>query len=288
MARKKNRSEPAESDPLSEPAAPAPEGQAPQEESPPSSPAALPPEVALEPIAPTVEALPKVGPELPSLAMGPPAPVVPAASPAETVLSHYELELGESPVAHPAAPVAVVAPAVPLAPLEERIRNLEQLLTQLQHLKALEQTVVLRPAEQAQPPAPPASSGPSVFGQVGTLIEASRHLLPNLPPGIAPPPMRRWLLWEIIAELRAMVYMYVDPRYRLSWYGYVLPPVLFLAYLSSYYWVPFTGLLEAMKLSRALTVPVDLLLLYTMFKILGSEARRYRETAPDLPPSLRL
>jgi hypothetical protein len=33
---------------------------------------------------------------------------------------------------------------------------------------------------------------------------------------------------------------------------------------------------------------VDLLLLYSMFKILGHEARRYRETAPDLPPSLRL
>ena len=37
-----------------------------------------------------------------------------------------------------------------------------------------------------------------------------------------------------------------------------------------------------------LTVPVDLLTLYGLFKILSHEARRYRETAPDLPPSLRL
>ncbi len=85
-----------------------------------------------------------------------------------------------------------------------------------------------------------------------------------------------------------MIYMYVDPRYRLSWTGYVLPPLLFVAYLLSYYWVPFTSLLDGMKLSRLLTVPVDVLLLYSMFKILGREARRYRETAPDLPPSLRL
>jgi hypothetical protein len=63
---------------------------------------------------------------------------------------------------------------------------------------------------------------------------------------------------------------------------------LFLAYLFSKYWVPFATLLDDIHMRWVLTVPVDAVLLYSMFKILGHEARRYRETAPDLPPNLRL
>jgi hypothetical protein len=122
-----------------------------------------------------------------------------------------------------------------------------------------------------------------VLGQARALLDVGRSLLPHLPGGSAPPRPRRWLIWEMIAELRAIVCMYIDPRYRLSWTGYVLPPALFAAYLLSYYWVPFSTLL-----GKFITVPVDLIVLYAMFKILGHEARRYRETAPDLPPSLRL
>ena len=33
---------------------------------------------------------------------------------------------------------------------------------------------------------------------------------------------------------------------------------------------------------------IDLLLGFLLFKVLGYEARRYRLTAPDLPPTLRL
>jgi hypothetical protein len=29
-------------------------------------------------------------------------------------------------------------------------------------------------------------------------------------------------------------------------------------------------------------------LAFVLFKVLGQEARRYRETSPDLPPNLRL
>jgi hypothetical protein len=74
----------------------------------------------------------------------------------------------------------------------------------------------------------------------------------------------------------------------MPWYGYVAPPLLFLAYVFSLYWVPFALTLKEFKLHWLLTIPVELVLLYCMFKILGHEARRYRETAPDLPPSLRI
>ena len=92
----------------------------------------------------------------------------------------------------------------------------------------------------------------------------------------------------MIADLRAMVCMYLDPRSRVPWYAYVVPPALFLAYLFSTEWIPFTQALGKVNLAWALTVPVDLILLYSMFKVLSHEARRYRETAPDLPPNLRL
>jgi hypothetical protein len=188
------------------------------------------------------------------------------------------------PVARPVAPVAGTRADVSLQPLEERIRKLEELLTQLNQLQ--QDRAGPLPSEQILQQEP--SAAPSVLGQARALLEVGRQLLPNLPPGLAPPATKRWLLWEMIAEARAMIYMYVDPRYRMPWYGYLLPPVLFLAYLFSKYWVPFASLLDEVKLRWVLTVPVDMVLLYTMFKILGHQARRYRETAPDLPPSLRL
>jgi hypothetical protein len=213
-------------------------------------------------------------------------PAVPPGEPALAPASHYELVVGELPVAPPVAPVAAAVSQAALEPLEERIRKLEGLLAQMVQLQALQRAAPPAPSEQTQ--AAPAPAGPSVLGQARALIEVGRHLLPDLPPGFAPPANRRWLLWEMIAELRAMVYMYVDPRYRMPWYGYVLPPVLFVAYLLSGYWLPFASLLNEIRLRWVLTVPVDLVLLYSMFKVLGYEARRYRETAPDLPPSLRL
>ncbi len=248
MAKKQNRREPEEDGPLPGPPLPA----------------------MGEPAVPEAPVEPFVGPPPPE-----PAPAVPPHEPVLAPPSHHDLVMGATP---PPAPVAVVAPELPLAPLEERIRRLEEMLSHLESLQG-------RQAERggAVQPAP----GPTVLGQARAILDAGRHLLPDLPPGnVRAPGPRGWLLWEMIAEVRAMACMYLDPRYRLPWYGYVLPPILFVAYLLSYYWVPFTSLLG--KLSWLLTVPVDLVTLYALFKILSHEARRYRQTAPDLPPSLRL
>jgi hypothetical protein len=226
----------------------------------------------------------------PSLAPGssvsdldPPPPVSP--SPSTERPPHFDMQL-------PGVPVAQLAPVVLHDPaLEERIRHLESLLSQVQNLQSLEQRVAERVASQIQrqPPAPaPGSTGPSVLGQARALIDVGRNLLPALPPGDAPPRPRGWLIWEMIAEVRAMVCMYLDPRYRVSLLGYVVPPILFVAFMFTKWWLPFALMLEKAGLAWIIVVPVDLLLLYAMFKVLGYEARRYRETAPDLPPSLRL
>jgi hypothetical protein len=94
-----------------------------------------------------------------------------------------------------------------------------------------------------------------------------------------------WLLWDTWAEARAIVRMFVDPRYRLSRSARVLPLVLLAAILTSGFWVPFSSVYV---LGGWLVKAVDLLLAFLLFKWLGHEARRYRQTSPDLPANLRL
>jgi hypothetical protein len=95
-----------------------------------------------------------------------------------------------------------------------------------------------------------------------------------------------WLLRDTWAEARAICRMFLDPRYHLPWSARVLPVIILAAILTSKFWVPgssipFLGDWLLVKL-------VDLLLAFLLFKWLGHEARRYRQTSPDLPANLRL
>jgi len=79
--------------------------------------------------------------------------------------------------------------------------------------------------------------------------------------------------------------MFVDPRYHLPWSARVLPLSLVVAIITSYYWMPGTTI---PVLGTWINKAVDLVLAFVLFKWLGQEARRYRQTSPDLPPNLRL
>jgi len=79
--------------------------------------------------------------------------------------------------------------------------------------------------------------------------------------------------------------MFVDPRYRMARSARLLPLVLVAAILTSSYWVPFASL---PVLGGWLVKASDLFLAFLLFKWLGHEARRYRQTSPDLPANLRL
>ena len=103
-----------------------------------------------------------------------------------------------------------------------------------------------------------------------------------IPPGVR----RTWILFDALRELRAMYCMYFDPRYRLSWLGRLVPLAIMLLILTSNVWMPGTGL--PWPLGLIIDKAADLILAYFLVKLLSHEARRYRETAPDLPPSLRL
>ena len=191
-----------------------------------------------------------------------------------------------------------------IASLEQRVRRLEDALAALQDTQQLEERVVerlARAAPPAQPVATPATTPAADSSNL--LLDAGRHLLPaavkvfHAEARAADAQVRAggqatrpaWLLIDAYAEARAMVHMYLDPRYRMTWTGRVVPLVLVIAIVTSSIWFP--GLAAASSLSPFLGIllmkPVDLVLAYFLFRILGREARRYRETAPDLPSHLR-
>src|SRR5262249_25426013 len=49
---------------------------------------------------------------------------------------------------------------------------------------------------------------------------------------------RPWLFYDLYAEVRAMLAMYVDRRYRPTWTAWVAPPLLLAAMLTGWFWFP--------------------------------------------------
>jgi hypothetical protein len=200
------------------------------------------------------------------------------------------------PPTPPLAPVAalVLPPEASLLPLEDRVRRLEDALAQLQDLKGIEGRVAERVAVQLarEPPAAVPVAPPPAASTAGMLLDAGKRLLGAAATAVKQAPAevkRAALFWEAVAEARAIVRMYVDPRYRLSWLGRLVPPGLVLLIVTSGWWVPGSSVPVFGPYFHPLLVKgIDLLLAFVLYKVLGYEARRYRETAPDLPPTLRL
>lgn len=192
------------------------------------------------------------------------------------------------------------APASLSLSLEERVRRLEEMVTLLQEKRAVPARVASvasspPPPPEARPmplpaaPAPPAAT--AVMLDLGKrLLNASpSNAAPASAPGVATPNSRNSLLWllrDTWAEARAILRMFLDPRYHLPWSARALPLVVLAAILTSKYWVPGSSI--PVLGDWLLVKSVDLLLAFLLFKWLGHEARRYRQTSPDLPTSLRL
>jgi hypothetical protein len=194
-----------------------------------------------------------------------------------------------APVAIPLAAVREPTPAAALTPLEQRLRRLEDALAQMQDVNGLETRVAERVTGRlmTQAPVAPVPAPSSALADFGKLIlqapAAVARSFRNSP--VAVGARRAWLIQDALAEARAILRMFVDPRYRLSWTGRILPPLFLGLVLTSYYWLPGTSVPIFGYLFNKVA---DLALTYVLYKLLAYEARRYRETAPDLPPSLRL
>jgi hypothetical protein len=168
--------------------------------------------------------------------------------------------------------------------LEQRVQRLEDAVALLQDTKRLEERIADRLAKRSK------RGEPSPGATGGLIVDAGQKLLPAALNLIrthtdqaapqegqpSPSPPRSWLLFDAYAEARAMVRMYFDPRYRPTLQAKVLPPVLFLAILTSWFWVPGTSItLIVMKV-------VDVLMAFLAFKVLSREVRRYRDLVQDI------
>ncbi len=235
--------------------------------------------ISQEPVAPQtrvdLEAVPE--PEAQFEEEPEPAPVPePAPAPEPVVKPPVAPASRTKPTARPTVPIVTHSTAPPppeIDSLEERMRRLEQAITSLAAM---------------QPPPQPATP-PSMLSAANMLVEASRKLMPPvyLDAGPRPgQPGRFWLITDTLAELQAIYYMYVDPRYRLSWLGRIIPPTLLVLFCTTDWWVKYA--LCGLGALPLVDKPIQLLLAYLLYKIVGLEARHYRQTAPDLPPSLRL
>lgn len=183
-----------------------------------------------------------------------------------------------------------------LKAVEERIKRLEDALAALQDTRQLEEKIVDRLTKRTEP-----KPAESVRKKAGKLADAGRRLLPAAVSGLllssvsaeekadagapeatsSPIPLpRSWLLVEAYHEFLAMVRMFFDPRYRVSWHAWVIPTsALGLMAFSWFFigYIPFLG--------TVLDKVIDLILAFVIYKVLIHEANQYRETIASLPPS---
>jgi hypothetical protein len=169
-----------------------------------------------------------------------------------------------------------------LEALEERVRQLEDTIAAMHDTRVLEERVAERVAERIHGSLTHAPSSAA-----GILIDAGHHLFPatadpmntefaypgtspSVDPGARPP----WLLLEIYEEFRAIYWMFLDPRYRLSWTGRIAPLAILFVLFSS--WL-FLGSFPWSLIDKVLS----LVLIVVLYKVLSREARRYRQMSPQ-------
>jgi hypothetical protein len=73
----------------------------------------------------------------------------------------------------------------------------------------------------------------------------------------------------------------------MSWSGRLVPAGLLLLIATSHWWFP-PSWISLFWIGTFIDKALDLTLAYVLCKVVGHEVRKYRETSPDLPPSLRL
>jgi hypothetical protein len=176
------------------------------------------------------------------------------------------------------------------ASLEQRVRRLEDAVAQLQDTRQVEDRIVERLAQRRTETA--------VRDSAGMFLDAGKQLLPVAAGmirsetrtaeaqarGTAPQVRRSWLLFDLLAEARSMVRMFVDPRYRMTWPGRLVLPVLGVLLLVTLWELGSLSDLSFVKLIMAILEKLaDLLLAFVAYKVLAREVSRYREQIPDAP-----
>jgi hypothetical protein len=177
-------------------------------------------------------------------------------------------------------------PPPALESLDSRVRRLEEAVAGLQDTRQIEERVAERVSDKL-------SRNPAhgIQESATFLVNAGRHILPltqgmdsgsGQAPPISPNASRAarppWWLFEAYDDLRSVVRMYFDPRYRrhMTWTAFLTPFVLLACILVVWFWMPTS--IPVLGLGLAfLDKIVDVLLAFFAFKILSRELHRYRE-----------
>jgi len=170
--------------------------------------------------------------------------------------------------------------------LDLRVQRLEEAVAGLQDTRQMEERVVERVSDKLN-----RNAAHGIQESANFLVKAGRHILPltrsKTPEGEQAPPdspnaprtaRPPWWLFEVYDDLRSVVRMYFDPRYRrhMTWTAFLTPFVLLACILVVWFWMP-TSILVLGPALAFLDKIVDILLAFFAFKILSRELHRYRD-----------
>lgn len=180
-------------------------------------------------------------------------------------------------------------PPLPPAPdsMELRIRRLEEAVAGLQDTRHIEERVAERVSEKLG-----RNSGYGIQESASFLMNAGRHIVPgalgqasDASEASSTPntrssasPRRAWWLFEAYDDLRSMVRMYFDHRYRrhMTWTAFLTPFVFLVCILLVWFWMPTSIPVLSVGLAF-LDKVVDVVLAFFAYKILSRELIRYRD-----------
>ncbi len=179
--------------------------------------------------------------------------------------------------------------------LEQRVKRLEDALASLQDTRVLEDRVFQRVSLKMEAPKPPPDPPPKSKEQpvpenlqekvsanekppgpdISENIKEKAGEFISTSTGVSPQVVRHsWFLWDVWSELRTILRMFFDVRYRLAWTTRLAVSILLVLILTSQWWVPFASI---PWIGPIWDKVVDLILAFFMFKILVREGQRYRE-----------
>jgi hypothetical protein len=179
--------------------------------------------------------------------------------------------------------------------LEQRVQRLEDAVATLQDTGPLEDRVVERLSDRLGLRLPGREPERRVERPVEHMVTADRRTPLPVTDGSPPEeldqwrPARRpgvkrhsWLLFDLIAELRAMVGMFFDVRYHIAWSTRLTVLILLALILTSGLWSPLSWI---PIVSGIIDKVVDLILAFCVYHALSREVRRYREIKGASSPS---
>ncbi len=144
--------------------------------------------------------------------------------------------------------------------LERRVQTLETKVAALRDAREIDERI-----KANQPPVD--SAGPPSFKDIELPIANVQTVVATA--------RTTWALVEMLAEIKTLLWMFVDRRYHMGWLTRLVAIGLMIAILVSHWWVPFGGYDNVA--SRLIDKCADLVLGLVLFMFLSFETRRYKE-----------